>query len=254
VNAAPVEIAVHDLTIGYGSYVVLEDLELEVRHGDVFVVMGGSGSGKSTLLRHLMGLDQPLRGEIWHRGLSLTHGTAEERRRIARRFGVLFQSGALWSSMTLEENVMLPIVELGGLGPDDARTLARLKLALVGLKGFEKLFPSQVSGGMQKRAALARAIALDPELLFLDEPTAGLDPPTARRIDDLILELRESLGVTMVVVTHELSSIYRIGTNGIFVDGASRSIIARGNPRELRRRSLDVRVRDFLGRGAEDAA
>jgi phospholipid/cholesterol/gamma-HCH transport system ATP-binding protein len=248
-----IEIAVQDLTIGYGSYVVLSDLAFEVNHGDVFVIMGGSGSGKSTILRHLMGLDEPVRGDIRYRDLSLNRGTAEERRRIMRRFGVLFQSGALWSSMTLEENVTLPIVELGDVSREDARTLARLKLALVGLKGFEHLYPSELSGGMQKRAALARAIALDPELLFLDEPSAGLDPPTTRRIDELILELRESLGVTIVVVTHELSSIYRIGTNGIFIDAASRSIIARGNPRELRSGSRDARVHDFLGRQAGEA-
>jgi phospholipid/cholesterol/gamma-HCH transport system ATP-binding protein len=197
-----------------------------------------------------MGLDAPIAGDIRHRGLSLVHGTPEERRLILRRFGVLFQSGALWSSMTLEENVMLPIVELGGLPREDARTLARLKLALVGLKGFEPLYPSELSGGMQKRAALARAIALDPELLFLDEPSAGLDPPTSRRIDDLILELREALGVTVVIVTHELASILRIGTNGILIDGASRSIIARGDPRELRARSQDARVHEFLGEAA----
>jgi len=156
--------------------------------------------------------------------------------------------------MTAEENVMLPVAELTDLPRDDVRTLARLKLALVGLKGFEELYPSQLSGGMQKRAALARAIALDPELLFLDEPSAGLDPPTARRMDELILELRESLGVTVVVVTHDLSSIFRIGTNGIFLDGSSRSIIARGDPREMGRRSPDVRVRDFLGRDTGEAA
>jgi len=242
------EIAVKDLKIGYGSYVVLEGISFDVAHGDVFVIMGGSGSGKSTLLRSMMGLDEPLGGEIRQRGLSLTHGTPEERLLIMRRFGVLFQSGALWSSMTLEENVMLPIVELGGLPRDDARTLARLKLALVGLKGFEGLYPSELSGGMQKRAALARAIALDPALLFLDEPSAGLDPPTSRRIDDLILELRENLGVTVVIVTHELSSILRIGTNGILIDATSRSIIARGHPATLRDHSDDPRVRAFFNR------
>ena len=248
-----IEIAAEDLAIGYGSYVVLADLTFEVRRGDIFVIMGGSGSGKSTLLRSLIGLDAPLGGQIRHRDLSLTHGSAEDRDQIQRRFGVLFQSGALWSSMTLEENVRLPMEEIAGLGTDDARALARIKLALVGLRGFEGLYPSQLSGGMQKRAALARAIALDPELLFLDEPSAGLDPPTTRRIDELILELRESLGVTIVVVTHELSSIFRIATNGILIDAASRSIIARGHPFEMRR-APDLRVRDFLGRGAEEAA
>ena len=241
-----VEIFVDRLTIGYGSFVVLKELQFEVNRGDVFVIMGGSGSGKSTLLRSMMGLDEPLGGEIRQRGLSLTHGTPEERLLIMRRFGVLFQSGALWSSMTLEENVMLPIVELGGLAREDARTLARLKLALVGLKGFEALYPSELSGGMQKRAALARAIALDPGLLFLDEPSAGLDPPTTRRIDELILELRDSLEATIVIVTHDLSSIFRIGTSGIFVDGASRSIVARGNPRELRRANLEGPAGEFL--------
>jgi phospholipid/cholesterol/gamma-HCH transport system ATP-binding protein len=248
-----VVIAARDLAIGYGSYVVLAGLTVEVRRGDVFVIMGGSGSGKSTLLRALIGLDAPLGGEIRYGDLSLTHGSAEERRSIERRFGVLFQSGALWSSMTLEENVRLPMEEIAGLDPHDARALARHKLALVGLRGFEELYPGQLSGGMQKRAALARAIALDPELLFLDEPSAGLDPPTARQIDELILELRESLGATIVVVTHELSSIFRIGTNGILIDAASRSIIARGHPAEMRR-GRDARVRDFLGQGLEVAA
>lgn len=250
----PTEIAVDTLTIGYGAYVVLSDVTFEVHRGDVFVIMGGSGSGKSTLMRHLIGLEEPRRGTIRHRGVRLSGGTTEERREIARRFGVLFQSGALWSSMTLEENVMLPIVELGGLPRADARTLARLKLALVGLKGFEHLYPSELSGGMQKRAALARAVALDPQLLFLDEPSAGLDPPTARRIDDLILELRDALGVTVVIVSHELSSILRIGSDGILLDGATRSIIARGNPRDLQRHSRDARVREFLGGAAKVAA
>jgi phospholipid/cholesterol/gamma-HCH transport system ATP-binding protein len=248
-----IEIAACDVAIGYGSSVILANLDFEVRHGDVFVIMGGSGSGKSTLLRSLMGLDRVLGGEILHRDLSLTHGSDEERRRIGRRFGVLFQSGALWSSMTLEENVRLPMEEIARLDTHDARALARHKLALVGLRGCEALYPSQLSGGMQKRAALARAIALDPDLLFLDEPSAGLDPVTARQIDELILELRESLGVTIVVVTHDLSSIFRIGTNGILIDAASRSIIARGHPVEMRR-NRDLRVSDFLGGGMAEAA
>jgi phospholipid/cholesterol/gamma-HCH transport system ATP-binding protein len=242
-------ISAHGLSVGYGDTAVLADLDFEVARGDVFVVMGGSGSGKSTLLRHLIGLAEPIGGEIWYGGRLFTGADPDERSAIARGFGVLFQSGALWSSMTLIENVSLPLEELTDLPPREIEALARFKLRLVGLAGFETYYPSQISGGMQKRAALARAMALDPEVLFLDEPSAGLDPLTARRLDDLILELRDSLGVTVVIVTHELASIFAIASNSIFVDGKTRSILARGDPRALRDASPDALVRSFLTRG-----
>ena len=244
------QITAHDLAVGYEGKPILEHLDFVVDPGEIFIVMGGSGSGKSTLLRNLVGLAEPLGGEIRYGGDSFTEAGPDERREIARRFGVLFQSSALWSAMTLAENVSLPIEEFTELDAAEVREVARLKLALVGLRGFEDFYPSQISGGMQKRAGLARAMALDPAILFLDEPSSGLDPLTARRLDELILELRENLGVTVVIVTHELSSILRIGTNGILIDATSRSIIARGHPRELRDRSRDARVHEFLGEAA----
>ncbi|SRR6266568_765825 len=243
------QITVHDLAIGYDDRPILEHLSFEVVPGAIFIVMGGSGSGKSTLLRNLVGLIRPLHGEIRYGERSFTGIPPEGCREIARDFGVLFQSSALWSSMTLAENVALPIEEFTELGPTQARELARLKLALVGLRGFEDFYPNQISGGMQKRAGLARAMALDPAILFLDEPSSGLDPVTARRLDDLILELQGSLGITFVVVTHELASIFTIGTDSIFLDAESGTAIAHGAPKRLRDQSPDPRVRQFLTRG-----
>ena len=246
----PPHIAVEQLTIGYDDVVVLSDISFEVARGDVFVIMGGSGSGKSTLLRHMIGLAEPLSGAIHYGSLTLTGAHPADRHSILRSIGVLFQSSALWSAMTLEDNVALPIEQLTRVPRREARALARFKLALVGLAGFEHHFPSQISGGMQKRAGLARAIALDPATLFLDEPSAGLDPITGRRLDELILELRDTIGVSVVVVTHELASIFAIGSNGIFLDGETHSIIGRGNPRTLRDTSADPRIRSFLNREA----
>ena len=233
----PVHIAVRDLTIGFDKRVVVQDVSFDVQRHAIFVIMGGSGTGKSSLLKCLIGLSTPRRGQV--RFAAGGEG-----------FGVLFQSGALWSAMTLAENVALPIEELTRLGPRRARELAMLKLGLVGLGGFEDHYPSQVSGGMQRRAGLARAIALDPDLLFLDEPSAGLDPITARHLDELIIELRDSLGVTVVVVTHDLDSIFTIGTDSLFLDADTRSAIAHGPPKELRDHG-DPRVRRFLRRGGE---
>ncbi len=235
------------LAIGYDGRVVLEDLSFEVARGDIFIVMGGSGSGKSTLLRNLIGLAEPIRGTIEIGGKQLTGADRAARRTIMRSFGVAVQGGALWSSMTVEDNLLLLYEQLTDLTPAAARALARLKLAQVGLAGFERAYPDQLSGGMIKRAAIARAMALDAELVFLDEPGAGLDPVTARLLDELIRELRDVLGVTFVIVTHELDSIFRIGTNSILIDGAARTIIARGHPRELRDRTDDPRVTRFLG-------
>jgi phospholipid/cholesterol/gamma-HCH transport system ATP-binding protein len=208
--------------------------------------MGGSGCGKSTLLRHLIGLEEPAEGEIFYGAENFTKADPAKRQELLRRMGILFQSGALWSSMTLAENVGLPLEEYTGLRPDEIREIALLKLALVGLKGFEDYYPSEISGGMQKRAGLARAMALDPEILMLDEPSAGLDPVSSRLIDELILELRDSLGATIVVVTHALASIFAIGNNSIFLDAETKTIIARGDPKELLAHSRNPMVHRFL--------
>jgi phospholipid/cholesterol/gamma-HCH transport system ATP-binding protein len=247
--AAEPHITVRDLTMAYGSFVLMRDISFTVARGDVFIIMGGSGSGKSTLLRHMIGLKEPARGEVLYGTESFTRADPTARERMLRRFGVLYQQGALWSSMTLAENVGLPLDEFTDLSPAQIREVASLKLALVGLKGFEDFYPSQISGGMQKRAGLARAMALDPEILFFDEPSAGLDPISSRHLDDLILELRASLGATIVVVTHELASIFTIGTNSIFLDAESRTAIAGGPPQELRDHSDHPTVRRFLHRG-----
>jgi phospholipid/cholesterol/gamma-HCH transport system ATP-binding protein len=246
-------ITVRDLTMAFGSFVLMRDLDFVVNHGDVFIIMGGSGCGKSTLLRHLVGLIEPARGDILYDGVNFTAADPDQRERMVRRFGILYQGGALFSSLTLAENVSLPLGEFAALPPKQIREIAELKLALVGLKGFEEYYPNEISGGMQKRAGLARAMALDPEILFFDEPSAGLDPISSRLLDDLILELRESLGATVVVVTHELSSIFTIGNNSVFLDTDTRTIIAQGDPRELRDHCPDVKVRRFLMRGADGA-
>jgi phospholipid/cholesterol/gamma-HCH transport system ATP-binding protein len=244
-------ITVRNLTMAFGSFVLMRDLNFTVKRGDVFVIMGGSGCGKSTLLRHLIGLIEPAKGEIWYGRENFTRAEPAVRQEMLRRFGVLYQSGALWSSMTLAENIGLPLGEYTDLTPAQIRELAALKLSLVGLKGFEDFFPSQISGGMQKRAGLARAMALDPEVLFFDEPSAGLDPISAKLLDDLILELRESLGATVVVVTHELASIFAIATNSVFLDVETRTMTALGSPKELLH-SGSASVRRFLNRGQEN--
>ncbi len=242
-------IRVRGLTMAYGERVIQRDLSFDINRGDVFVIMGGSGCGKSTLLRHLIGLKAPAAGEVIYHGGSLWDHTPEERDELMRGMGVLYQSGALWTSMTLAENVALPLQHYTDLSPAQIRELVSYKLALVGLRGFEGYYPSEISGGMQKRAGLARAMALDPELLFFDEPSAGLDPVSARRLDDLILELNQSLGTTVVVVTHELASIFAIGNNSVFLDPETRTMIATGDPNELLATSTDPKVRSFLTRG-----
>ncbi len=242
-------IEVRHLTMAYGSFVVMNDLSFTIRRGDVFIIMGGSGSGKSTLLQHMIGLREPAAGEVLYEGVSFTRAEPEVRMRLLRRCGVLYQGGGLWSSMTLAENIGLQLSQFTPLGPRDVRELASFKLALVGLRGFEDFYPSEISGGMQKRAGLARAMALDPDVLFFDEPGAGLDPISSRRLDDLIVELRDSLGATVVVVTHELASIFAIGTNSVFLDTDRRTMTAAGPPRVLRDESPDPTVRRFLRRG-----
>lgn len=242
-------LAVRGLTMAYGSFVLMRGVTFDVRPGEVFIIMGGSGCGKTTLLYHLIGLREPAAGEVLYRGQSFTRADPAVRQQIVRRFGVTFQGGALWSGMTLAENVGLPLQQYTRLQPAEIREVVSLKLALVGLKGFEDFYPDELSGGMQKRAGLARAMALDPEVLFFDEPTTGLDPPTADRLDSLILELRDSLGATVVVVTHDLSSIFAIGTDSVFLDTETRTAIAGGHPRELLARTDDPAVRRFLTRG-----
>jgi phospholipid/cholesterol/gamma-HCH transport system ATP-binding protein len=245
------QIVVKGLDMGYGNFILMRNLNFTVNRGDVFIIMGGSGCGKSTLLKILIGLKEPLRGEVCYGNTSFWESDQEEKERIMRRFGVLYQSGALFSSMTLAENVALPLEQYTDMNKSQIRNMVSLKLALVGLAGFEEFYPSEISGGMQKRAGLARAMALDPDILFFDEPSAGLDPVSARLLDDLILELRASLGTTFVVVTHELASIFAIGNNSVFLDVDSRTMTASGDPKKLLAESKDPKVRKFLTRGAE---
>jgi phospholipid/cholesterol/gamma-HCH transport system ATP-binding protein len=245
------QIVVQDLDMGYGSLILMRDLNFTVNRSDVFIIMGGSGCGKSTLLKILIGLKEPHRGQVFYNGVSFWEMESDERERIMKRFGILYQNGALWSSMTLAENVALPLEQYTNLSPSQIREAVSLKLSLVGLAGFEEFYPSEISGGMRKRAGLARAMALDPDILFFDEPSAGLDPVSARLLDDLILELRDSLGSTIVVVTHELASIFAIGNNSIYLDVDSGTMTASGDPKKLLAESKDPKVRRFLTRGKE---
>ena len=253
-ETSEIKIEIRNLTMAYGSFVVMRDISATIKRGEVFVIMGGSGCGKSTLLRQMIGLKQPAQGDIYYDGTAFWQSSDEERQQRLRSFGVLFQGGALWSSMTLAENVGLPLAEYTDLSPADIADLARLKLSLVGLKGFEDYYPAEISGGMCKRAGLARALALDPEILFFDEPSAGLDPISSRNLDELILQLRDSLGATFVVVTHELHSIFAIADNSVFLDAQTRTMRAQGNPRELLEHSTDPSVREFLTRGEDSAS
>lgn len=242
-------IRVQDLTMAYGDFVLMRDLNFTIRRGDIFIIMGGSGCGKSTMMTVLVGLKAPARGRVIYGDVDFWGAAPETRDRIIRRAGVMYQSGALWSSMTLAENIALPLETYTDLSPARIREVVSLKLALVGMAGFEEFYPSEISGGMQKRAGIARAMALDPEVLFFDEPSAGLDPVSARRLDDLILELRESLGTTMVVVTHELASIFAIGDNSVFLDASRRTMTATGDPKQLLAETRDPTLRLFLTRG-----
>lgn len=244
-----IQIEVRGLTAAYGDVVIQRDLDFTIGRGEIFVVMGPSGCGKTTLLRHMVGLMAPASGDVFYDGQSFWNCDTDERKKTIRKFGVMYQNGALWSAMTLAENVGLPLGEFTDLTPSEIREVASFKLALVGLAGFEDFHPSEISGGMCKRAGVARAMALDPEILFFDEPSAGLDPVSARRLDDLIRELRDSLGTTMVLVTHELASIFAIGDNSVFLDHDSRTMLATGKPTELRDHTTDPRIRRFLTRG-----
>lgn len=242
-------ISVTDLTIGYGDNVLLRDANYEINKGDIFIIMGGSGCGKSSMLRVLTGLLPPKKGNVIIDGINITSATDDEMQRIRKKSGILYQSGALFSSMTLAENIMLPLQQYSNYSVSTMRELAHLKLALVGLTGFDDFYPSEISGGMKKRAGLARALALDPEIVYFDEPSAGLDPISSRNLDDLIIELNQSLGTTIVVVTHELASIFAIGTNSIFLDANSKTIMAQGNPKELLKNPPNQEVFEFLTRG-----
>jgi phospholipid/cholesterol/gamma-HCH transport system ATP-binding protein len=242
-------ISVRGLTMAYGSFVLQRDLDFVINRGDIFIIMGGSGCGKSTLLRHMIGLMAPAAGSVWYGEENFWELDEEDRARIIRKAGVLYQSGALWSSMTLAENVALPLLHYTNLPETTIRELVAFKLSLVGLAGFGAFYPAQLSGGMRKRAALARAMAMDPEYLFFDEPSAGLDPISARNLDELILELRESLGATVIIVTHELASIYAIATNSVFLDSETRTMLAAGDPKTLLQQSDNPTVVNFLSRG-----
>ena len=244
-------IIVQNLEMAYGSFVLQRNLNFTINRGDIFIIMGGSGCGKSTLLRHLIGLKEPAQGKVFYGDVSFWDADPDVRNRIMTGVGILYQSGALWSSMTLAENIALPIKAYTNLRPAEIEELVSLKLSLVGLAGFEDYYPSEISGGMRKRAGLARAMALDPDILFFDEPSAGLDPISARLLDDLILELRDSLGTTVAVVTHELASIFAIGNNSVFLDADTKTMIAGGNPKKLLAESQDPKIRAFLTRGEE---
>lgn len=242
-------IVVEDVTMAYGAVVIQRNLSFAVARGEVFVIMGGSGCGKSTLLRHLIGLKTPASGRIYVDGTSMWETTPAERERLMRRCGILYQSGALWSAMTLGENISLPLEQFTELSEADIKDIVATKLALVGLAGFEAYYPAEISGGMRKRAALARAMALEPDILFFDEPSAGLDPISAQRLDDLILQLQQTLGTTIVVVTHELASIFAIASRALFLDSTGGGIVALGPPRDLLAMNSEPRVTDFLTRG-----
>jgi phospholipid/cholesterol/gamma-HCH transport system ATP-binding protein len=253
VQANDGHIVARDITIAYGDFVVQRDLNFAVNRGDIFIIMGGSGCGKSTLLKVMIGLKEPARGDILYDDEAFWESGEDQREAMKRKFGTLFQSGALWSSMTLAENIGLALKQYTALSSAEIREVVNYKLMLVGLAGFEDYYPNEISGGMKKRAGLARAMALDPEILFFDEPSAGLDPISARRLDDLILELRDSLGTTVVVVTHELASIFEIGNNSVFLDADAKTQLATGDPKELRDSHPSEIVRAFLRRGVPEA-
>ena len=246
-------IDVEELTLAYGERVIMKDLGFRVQRGEIFVIMGGSGSGKSTLLKHLIGLRKPAKGRILFNGADFGGADNETRKRILRRMGVLYQNGALWSGLTLAENVALPIAEFTELPTETITEVVSLKLALVGLSGLGSLYPTEISGGMRKRAALARAIALDPEVLFLDEPSSGLDPITASRLDDLILQIRSCFGTTIVIVSHDLASIFKVADRALFLDIEEKTMTGLGSPVDLRDHPPSEEVHRFLTRNSEAA-
>lgn len=242
-------ITVENFTCGYSRDVVLANVSFSVANGEIFFIIGGSGCGKSTLLRNMVGLNTPLSGAVKFYGHLFHQSDLADRRARLKTFGMLFQGGALWTSLTLRQNVALPLEEYTTLTRREINEIAALKLAQVGLGGFEDYFPAEISGGMKKRAGLARALALDPEIVFFDEPSAGLDPVTSRKLDELILQIRETFGTTIVVVSHELASIFEIADRVIMLDRGAKGIIAEGRPRQLAAQSRDPRVLEFLRRG-----
>ncbi|NCF20071.1 MAG: ATP-binding cassette domain-containing protein [Haliea sp.] len=252
-----VHIEVRDVTMAYGSFVIQRDLNFNIFRGDIFVIMGGSGCGKSTLLKHMLGLIPPSSGDILYSGESFTRASSQQQEAMRQRWGITYQSGGLFSAMTLAENITLPLQLYTSYSTVDIEEIVAYKLALVGLAGYQAFYPSEISGGMRKRAALARAIALDPEILFFDEPSAGLDPISSRLLDELIVQLKDSIGATVVMVTHELPSIFDIATNSVYLDANTRTMIDYGDPAYLRDNSEQAVVRQFLTRSAaseEDTA
>ena len=250
---AEVHIEVRDVTMAYGSFVIQRDLSFNINRGDIFVIMGGSGCGKSTLLKHMLGLIPPSSGDILYNGNSFTQASNREQEAMRQRWGITYQSGGMFSAMTLAENVTLPLQLYTRFSPAEIEDIVAYNLALVGLDGYQSYYPAEISGGMRKRAALARAIALNPEILFFDEPSAGLDPISSRLLDELIVQLKESIGATVVMVTHELPSIFAIATNAAYLDNDTRTMIAYGDPADLRDHSDQAVVRQFLTRSAATA-
>lgn len=241
-------IKVDKLKMGYGDRVIMECLDFEINQGEIFVILGGSGCGKSTLLKHMIGLYKPMAGDITIKGKNIVKANAEKKRDIMKEFGVMYQSGALFGSMTLEENITMILEEVTDMSPEEMHQRAMEKLALVELDEFNTFYPSEISGGMKKRAAIARAMALNPDILFFDEPSAGLDPISAANLDALILKLREEFKTTIVIVTHELESIFSIADRIIMLDKETKRIIEDGDPRKLKNESKNEWVRDFLNR------
>lgn len=248
-TSAPTHIHIDNITMRYGNTLIQKNLNFSIYQGDVFVIMGGSGCGKSTLLKHMIGLLEPATGDIRYYGESFTQANENRRRQMRSEWGITYQSGGLFSAMTLAENVALPLGQYSGASAAEIADIVDYKLALVGLGGYQHYYPADISGGMRKRAALARAIALDPKVLFFDEPSAGLDPLSSRLLDELIVQMRDALGATVVMVTHELPSIFDIATNAVYLDNRTKTQIAYGNPKHLRDHAEQAVVRQFLARG-----